>query len=266
MKQRCTSHVSRCPHAYARLCALCRGAKNHLQWKVDIPRLDYHHYLPVFFSGLRENEEPFRYVLRITRVHGELPAGRCRAASTGLWLRAACVPHCRARVWHVPACCFHALAHAFAHARELASLRARGPACACRFVAEEGIYDLLHNGGEALVLPVIPQLIIPLKDALNTRDPRVMLRTLRVIQAMLDLGDSIGVALVPYYRQLLPVLNIFISDTGAYRAAQRAHTTSMTTCAQRCVWLLWGPAHHARRRHVCATRARSCKRAPVMHA
>jgi len=42
-----------------------------------------------------------------------------------------------------------------------------------------------------------------------------MMRTLRVIQALVDLGDGIGVALVPYYRQLLPVLNIFIGDTSA---------------------------------------------------
>jgi hypothetical protein len=59
--------------------------------QVSVPMLDYHHYLPVFFSGLREVEEPYR------------------------------------------------------------------------FIAEEGIYDMLHDGKEAKVLPVIPQLIIPLK-------------------------------------------------------------------------------------------------------
>jgi len=61
--------------------------------QVSVPMLDYHHYLPVFFSGLREVEEPYR------------------------------------------------------------------------FIAEEGIYDMLHDGKEAKVLPVIPQLIIPLKGA-----------------------------------------------------------------------------------------------------
>jgi len=70
---------------------ILQGARNKLQWKVTVPMLDYHHYLPVFFSGLREVEEPYR------------------------------------------------------------------------FIAEEGIYDMLHDGGEAKVLPVIPQLIIPLK-------------------------------------------------------------------------------------------------------
>lgn len=85
-----------------------------------------------------------------------------------------------------------------------------------RFIAEEGVYDLLSQGKEAKVLPVIPQLIIPLKDALNTRDERVIVRTLKVIQAMVDLGDGIGVALVPYYRQLLPIMNIFVNKTGKW--------------------------------------------------
>jgi hypothetical protein len=67
------------------------------------------------------------------------------------------------------------------------------------------------------VLPVIPQLIIPIKTALNTRDPLVMVKTLKVLQSLVTCdatqeGDPalIGQALVPYYRQILPVLNIFV--------------------------------------------------------
>jgi hypothetical protein len=120
---------------------ILQGARNKLQWKVDILRLDYHHYLPVFFSGLRENEEPYR------------------------------------------------------------------------FIAEEGVRDMMRAGGEPKVLPVVPQLIIPLKDALNTRDPRVMVRTLRALQSLVELGPNVGQALVPYYRQLLPTMNIFIRHT-----------------------------------------------------
>lgn len=113
------------------------GVKSKLQWKVEISKLDYHHYLPVFADGLRENEEPYR------------------------------------------------------------------------FIAEQGVYDLLERGSGGKVLPVIPQLIIPLKNALNTRDPKVLVRVLKVIQGLVTCGDLIGEALVPYYRQLLPVLNLF---------------------------------------------------------
>ena len=115
------------------------GVKSKLQWKVEISKLDYHHYLPIFMDGLRENEEPYR------------------------------------------------------------------------FIAEQGVYDLLQRGHGSKVLPVIPQLIIPLKNALNTRDKKVLVRVFKIIQALVTCGDLIGEALVPYYRQLLPVFNIFKS-------------------------------------------------------
>lgn len=72
------------------------------------------------------------------------------------------------------------------------------------------------NGG-AKVLPVLPQLIIPLKTALNTRRRPVVVRALKLLQQLVtaDVGPQagargyIGPALVPYFRQLLPILNIF---------------------------------------------------------
>ena len=75
--------------------------------QVDIEKLDYHHYLPIFFDGLREKEEPYR------------------------------------------------------------------------FLAVQGVHDMLENGGSK-ILPVIPQLIIPIKTALNTRDPQIICTVLKV--------------------------------------------------------------------------------------
>lgn len=107
-------------------------------WKVEIEKLDYHHYLPIFFDGLREKEDPYR------------------------------------------------------------------------FLAVQGTYDMLEKGGSK-ILSVVPQLIIPIKTALNTRDPEVMGTVLKAMQTLVLSGDMIGEALVPYYRQILPVLNIFKS-------------------------------------------------------
>lgn len=39
-----------------------KGVKNGLLWKVDLSKLDYHHYLPIFFDGVRETQEPYRRV------------------------------------------------------------------------------------------------------------------------------------------------------------------------------------------------------------
>ena len=38
------------------------GTHLRLAWKVEIDKLDYHHYLPIFFDGLREKENPYATV------------------------------------------------------------------------------------------------------------------------------------------------------------------------------------------------------------
>jgi len=112
------------------------GGGGRISWKVDLEKLDYHHYLPIFFDGLREKEDPYRFI---------------------------CV---------------------------------------------SAVYDMIEKGGSKL-LPVVPQLIIPIKTALNTRDGEIMTTTMRVLQTLVKSGDMVGEALVPYYRQILPVLNIY---------------------------------------------------------
>ena len=120
------------------------GVHNHIAWKVEIEKLDFHHYLPIFFDGLREVEQPYA------------------------------------------------------------------------FLSEQGVYDMIQVGSSK-VLPVIPQLIIPIKTALNTRKRPVVAKVLKVLQALVKCDEKeqnlVGKALVPYYRQILPVLNIFIRDT-----------------------------------------------------
>jgi len=109
---------------------------NRIAWKVEIEKLDYHHYLPLFFDGLCETVHPYE------------------------------------------------------------------------FFARQGVHDMLEHGGSK-ILPVIPQLIIPIKNALNTRKKSVICTTLKVLQHLVVSGEMIGEALVPYYRQILPILNIF---------------------------------------------------------
>ena len=77
-----------------------------------------------------------------------------------------------------------------------------------RFLSVQGVCDMLEHGGSK-ILPVIPQLIIPIKTALNTRDPQVICTVLKLLQQMVLSGEMIGEALVPYYRQILPVFNLF---------------------------------------------------------
>ncbi|XP_048700030.1 parkin coregulated gene protein isoform X3 [Caretta caretta] len=114
---------------------------NKIAWKVEIEKLDYHHYLPLFFDGLCEMTFPYE------------------------------------------------------------------------FFARQGIHDMLEHGGNK-ILPVIPQLIIPIKNALNLRNRQVICITLKVLQHLVVSADMVGEALVPYYRQILPILNIFKNMNG----------------------------------------------------
>lgn len=109
---------------------------NKIAWKVEIEKMDYHHYLPLFFEGLRETQHPYE------------------------------------------------------------------------FFARQGIHDMLEHGGNK-ILPCIPQLIIPIKEALNTRSHPVVCTTLKVLQHLVVSAELVGEALVPYYRQILPIFNIF---------------------------------------------------------
>lgn len=45
--------------------------------------------------------------------------------------------------------------------------------------------------------------------ALNTRDDDIIAIILKVLQKLVRSGEMIGEALVPYYRQILPIFNIY---------------------------------------------------------
>jgi hypothetical protein len=112
------------------------GSTRKVQWKVECHKLDYHHYLPIFFDGIREQQEPYK------------------------------------------------------------------------FLARSGTLDLLTPNNSSKILSCIPQLIIPIKTALNTRDDECVCAMLHTLQQLVLSGDMIGEALVPYYRQILPVFNL----------------------------------------------------------
>ncbi|XP_072822256.1 parkin coregulated gene protein isoform X3 [Vicugna pacos] len=146
---------------------------NKIAWKVEIEKLDYHHYLPLFFDGLCEMTFPYE------------------------------------------------------------------------FFARQGIHDMLEHGGNK-ILSVIPQLIIPMKNALNLRNRQIICVTLKVLQHLVVSAEMVGEALVPYYRQILPILNMFKNMnvsapclppgfSHSILACRCAHTPRQAACFSRCV-------------------------------
>ena len=51
-------------------------------------------------------------------------------------------------------------------------------------------------------------------DVLNLRNRQVICVTLKVLQHLVVSAEMVGEALVPYYRQILPILNIFKNKNG----------------------------------------------------
>ena len=64
----------------------------------------------------------------------------------------------------------------------------------------------------------LKQLLASLLVALNTRNERIMCRTLKALQQLAKSGDFIGQALIPYYRQLLPIFNLFKNKNCEYNS------------------------------------------------
>jgi len=81
------------------------------------------------------------------------------------------------------------------------------------FFARKGILDMI-KAGEKRIVAVLPQLIIFIKNALNTRDPDVVRVTLKILQTMVKADERLGEAMVPYYRQLLPIFNLLKANNN----------------------------------------------------
>ncbi|CAG0886875.1 unnamed protein product [Cyprideis torosa] len=63
--------------------------------------------------------------------------------------------------------------------------------------------------------------------ALDTRNPRIIVTTLKIIQQLATSTIEVGQALVPYYRHILPTLNIFINkNKNIYDAIDYAQDES----------------------------------------
>lgn len=81
----------------------------------------------------------------------------------------------------------------------------------CHFISFEGAMSILQQGSATNITNAIRKLIIPLKEALSTKEPGTVVRALRIIKELLIVAPLAGERLVPYYRQLLPVVAIFIT-------------------------------------------------------
>jgi hypothetical protein len=77
-----------------------------------------------------------------------------------------------------------------------------------RLLSVQGTKQLLAVRPEK-VADVLPQVILPMQNALKTRDAPIVAVAMDILRHLATCEKSIGPMLVPYYRQLLPILNVF---------------------------------------------------------
>jgi hypothetical protein len=94
------------------------------------------------------------------------------------------------------------------------------------FMAEEGFAALLAGATPERVAELVPMLVLPLRAAINTRARQPMVRTMKILKLLASKGaedilsgaaapraTAVGAALLPFYRQLLPTLNLYAQQS-----------------------------------------------------
>jgi hypothetical protein len=77
-----------------------------------------------------------------------------------------------------------------------------------RLLAVRGCEDLIKSARSARALAeTLPRLILPIKAALNTRDPRILAVAFDLIYILCSTYPEMSEHLLPYHRQLLPAFN-----------------------------------------------------------
>ena len=143
--------------------------------------MDYHHYLPLFFSGLIETEEPYAFIAQ-QGLHDLLQKGGnkilpavpqlilpIKRRSTSAWL----------------------------------------PLFTRSIYTPDVLLLLLLRLLLTTTTTTPPIITAHSEEALNTRNPKVLTTMLKVLQELVESAPLVGEALVPYYRQILPVFNLF---------------------------------------------------------
>ncbi|KAM3857614.1 parkin coregulated gene protein-like [Diretmus argenteus] len=84
-----------------------------------------------------------------------------------------------------------------------------------RLYAHQGVIQLLALVGPTELAELVPELIRPIKNALETRNHAIMYDMIELVQVMVKIGEGtvgegeVGRALVPYYHTILPVFRLF---------------------------------------------------------
>ena len=100
------------------------------------------------------------------------------------------------------------------------------------FLARLGLHEMLEHG-DGKILPAVDLLIVPIRSGLNTRIPLVLCNMMKALQRLVVSEQRVGEALVPFFRQILPIFRIFknkntnIGDSIDYSQQKRMNIADL---------------------------------------
>ena len=74
------------------------------------------------------------------------------------------------------------------------------------FIGEHASLQAIAANGDKLV-DILPDLILPIKHALDSKDNKIILRGLNIMQGLLSANKKLAESLIPFYKNLLPAFN-----------------------------------------------------------
>jgi len=83
-----------------------------------------------------------------------------------------------------------------------------------KFIARQGIEDMLYasKGAPQRVIPVVPLLAKPLRNALAKFDIEILLAALKAIEQLITCNEGIGEVLMPFGKQFLAPISFFMAE------------------------------------------------------
>jgi hypothetical protein len=85
-----------------------------------------------------------------------------------------------------------------------------------KFIARQGVYELIEDarGNSQRVIDCLLLLMLPLRYSLSTKNPDTILAVINILKQLCDVHPTIGPHLIPHYRQILGILNLFYGKGG----------------------------------------------------
>lgn len=102
-----------------------------------------------------------------------------------------------------------------------------------KFLARAGTQEMLEYVDYRSLLEALPAVMLHISVALDTKDREIICETLKCLQKMILRHNSIGPELIQYYRQMLPVMRMFMSsnknlgDTIEYSQYKRVNVSDL---------------------------------------